>query len=547
MSKPKPQANAAPALAAPQAQYNAAVTTQPAYAVSYTNHQNRRHVVVPVVMMVPGVHCGSAGPVLHTAEQLARHPGAWNGIPVTIGHPVEQGACVSANRPDIIDATIVGRVYNSQYDAEANKLRAEVWLDESAVLSREPSLIAHLVNGLPMDVSIGAFTDDTAADGIYEGVAYSAISSNYRPDHLALLPHDQGACSWNDGCGLRANSLTYNLTQQGGEPMEKQLWLAFQALGLTLTPRAAPVSFQANQQGYLELIEQLQRKLDAMDSEAQYHYLEELFDDGTCVYRVSPRDGRPSQYYRRGYTTDATGAVVFADALTLVRRQVEYVDVTGDSAVTANATPAMARTRSPNGGTTQMSTNNKTPCPALEAVMALARFEEADRTWLTELPLTALERLLAVYGEEAPAVETPAEGEAAPEPVEEPTTEEAPAVEEGEEAPAVETPAEGAAEAPQANAPMTLAAYVAAAPEHLQPQLNAGLELYDAHRTSLIERVTGITTVYTAEELGALTTAELEKLAKAVKAPADYSLRSGGTIKTNSGNVLLPPGVKKQD
>lgn len=536
------------------ANYNAAVATQSAYAIRYTNHQSKRHIVVPVVMMVPGVHCGSAGPVLHTAEQLARHASAWNGIPVTIGHPTEDNQCVSANRPDIIEADVIGRVFNSYYDFANNKLRAEVWLDESALLSRQPALVNHLVTGAPMDVSIGAFTDDTPATGTYQGEQYIAVSSNYRPDHLALLPHEQGACSWNDGCGLRANSFNPYTTPQhnGGNPMEKQLWLAFQLMGLTLTPRVAPASFQANQQGYLTLIEQLQRKLDAMDSDAQYHYLEELFDDGTFIYRISPRDGRPAQYYKRGYTIDAAGAVVFADVVTQVRRQVDYVNVVAPSPTANAATPVMTRTRDPNGGNPPMTTTNAKPtAPAapcanapveadLDAVMALNRFDAADRAWLANLTPQALARLVEVYGEagDEPAsapVEPALEGEV--DPAEKPV--------EIEMEPAVE-PVEAEAD-PQANAaPIELAAYIAAAPEHLREQLNAGATLYQAHRAQLIKQVTSNTTVYAAGELEALSTDALEKLAAAIKAPADYSLRGGTALSAQADdNVLLPPGVKQ--
>ena len=552
--------NTARAYLPPVGTYNAATATQGAYVARYTAHNQRRHLVVPVVMMVPGVHCGSAGPILHTAEQLSRHAEAWNGIPVTVGHPMDGTTCVSANQPAIVDADVIGRVYNTYYDAATSRLRAEVWLDEALAQARHPGLVAHIVAGLPMDVSMGAFTDDTPANGSWNGEAYIAISSNHRPDHLALLPHGQGACSWTDGCGLRANSLnTYINRNDGGTPMEKSLWLALQALGMTVTPLIVPSGMQANAQGYRELIQQVQRKLDSMDSDAQYHYLEELFDDGTFVYRVSQRsDGRPDLYYRRGYTIDASGVVVFADVLTLVRRQVEYIPVPAAQGqplanTAAEGPTAMTRTRGTNGGTLPMDNNNQTtPCACpdpVAALMANAGLGPEDRAWVDQLPPQAVARLVAAYG--APPAEAPAE--APPAPAAEAAAEEAP------QRPADEAEVEAEAEAeapappptapePQANA-LTVDAYVAQAPEALRPQLAAGLALYQERRTALVQQVTAATTVYSAAELSAMETPALEKLAAAIKAPVDYSVKGGGVppmaAPRAGGNVLLPPDVAK--
>ena len=42
-------------------------------------------------MMVPGVHSGSAGPLLYLEEELAKAPAGWNGRPVPIQH--SEGTC----------------------------------------------------------------------------------------------------------------------------------------------------------------------------------------------------------------------------------------------------------------------------------------------------------------------------------------------------------------------------------------------------------------------------------------------------------------------
>jgi hypothetical protein len=69
------------------------------YNIRMASFEGREHIVVPVVMMAEGVHSGSHGPILHLGAEIGRFPGAWDGIPVTVGHPMhEQGFGVSAKQ-----------------------------------------------------------------------------------------------------------------------------------------------------------------------------------------------------------------------------------------------------------------------------------------------------------------------------------------------------------------------------------------------------------------------------------------------------------------
>ena len=166
--------------------------------------QERTHIIVPVVMMVEGVHAGSGGPILYTAKELGMIPESWNGIPVTINHPSKEGANISANSPEVLNKEVIGRVFNSIMDG--TKLKAEVWLDEAYMIENNPDVLAHITEGLPLDVSVGVFSDYDPVPGQFEGMQYNEAAKNLRPDHLALLPGGTGACSWDAGCGIRANS-----------------------------------------------------------------------------------------------------------------------------------------------------------------------------------------------------------------------------------------------------------------------------------------------------------------------------------------------------
>jgi hypothetical protein len=160
--------------------------------------------VIPVVMMVEGVHNGSHGPVFHSAEELGKIVEAWNGIPVTVGHPTNgEGSFISANSPNVLTEWAVGKVFNSQMDG--TKLKAEVWIEADRLVVVSETAFNEIQSGHVMEVSVGVFSDEEETEGEWNGEKYKAIARNHRPDHLALLPGEVGACSVNDGCGLRVN------------------------------------------------------------------------------------------------------------------------------------------------------------------------------------------------------------------------------------------------------------------------------------------------------------------------------------------------------
>lgn len=174
-------------------------------AVRRESFEGREHLVVPVVMVVQGVLQGSDGNVLFPPEEIDKYPAAWNGRPIPVLHPEQNGAQVSANSPDIIEKNTIGSIFNAH--SEGGKLKAEAWIDvEKAIrLGNEP-LLAQLENGEVVEISTGYFSDLEPKRGTWEGVDYIGVHRNIRPDHLALLPGEVGACSIEDGCGTRVNS-----------------------------------------------------------------------------------------------------------------------------------------------------------------------------------------------------------------------------------------------------------------------------------------------------------------------------------------------------
>ncbi len=162
--------------------------------------------VYPVIMLVEGVHHGlGSDPVYYPPKVLEASTNHWNNMPVTIHHPVDaSGAHVMCNT----DGTIrmeweVGKVANVKWNG--GKLKADLMINVTQVNSKQPELLQFLQNGGMLEVSTGLLATDDGTAGTWNGEDFSATITEIIPDHLALLPNSTGACSWNDGCGVRFN------------------------------------------------------------------------------------------------------------------------------------------------------------------------------------------------------------------------------------------------------------------------------------------------------------------------------------------------------
>lgn len=175
-----------------------------------TGDDGKDYIVAPVAMLVPGVHHGSNGPLYYPAAELAKNPDAWDGKPVTVGHP--PNGYVPGR------TTVVGTIKNARYDG---KLRAEVWLDAAALVWHAEELYHAIENGGTVEVSTGLYTTNDPTPGTGpDGKHYDALAHSYQPDHLAILGEQPGACSVAAGCGLPvANADTEPVTPTKEEPM----------------------------------------------------------------------------------------------------------------------------------------------------------------------------------------------------------------------------------------------------------------------------------------------------------------------------------------
>lgn len=164
----------------------------------------RQYLVAPVTLIVPGVLNGSKGPLYYPADEIRKDPSIWNHMPLVVYHPSTNGINVSARDPDILDRQGVGLLMRVNANG---KLRGEAWFDVEKTRKVDNRVLERLEAGKPIEVSTGLFTDNEPAENgaNYNGKSYAYVARNYRPDHLAILPDQIGACSIKDGCGILVN------------------------------------------------------------------------------------------------------------------------------------------------------------------------------------------------------------------------------------------------------------------------------------------------------------------------------------------------------
>ena len=318
------------------------------------------HWVVPVIMMVEGVHNGSRGALLYTAEELGKIPGSWNGIPVIIDHP-EEG---SANATPELTKQVVGRVFNTQMDGL--KLRAEAWININRIQNISEEAYNYIKDHRALDVSVGVFSEEDDEQGVFNNEEYRAIARHLRPDHLALLPHGQGACSWDDGCGVRTNKTNEKGEKNVNDELKKS------SIEELLDQGYVKNGLTENEAGFREIMTNIQQKLDQLDNSVRMHFLEELFDDH-FVYRVHNRESGETEFFKRNYVVNADGSVEFESDPVQVRKQVTFETVN-----------KMKRTKT---SKTNSMKENKKPCELAKSIIEnkANKFTEDDREWLEKM------------------------------------------------------------------------------------------------------------------------------------------------------------------
>lgn len=161
------------------------------------HRDGREYLVAPVVMAREGVLSGNHGAIFYPAKQLRTKTQRWDGVPITLDHPEDsEGNKISAQE----GGRHIGMVRNTTY---RDGLRAEAWFDTAKTPA---SILRKVKEGRRIEVSTGLFTETRKTGGQWRGETYSRVLESFEPDHLAIITRGVGACSFNDGCGVRVTS-----------------------------------------------------------------------------------------------------------------------------------------------------------------------------------------------------------------------------------------------------------------------------------------------------------------------------------------------------
>jgi len=441
------------------------------------------HYVVPVVMMVEGVHNGSGGRTYHSSQELSNSVELWQNIPVTIHHPVIGEEFVSVNEDGIKEEYVVG--YISEAIMKDNKLTATLKLNCERLNEISPETVQNIQSGTIMEVSIGVFTDNEEKEGEWNGETYERIAHNHRPDHLALLPGEVGACSVKDGCGLRVNNEKEGGTNVNEVTVNSEMLKHLNKEGFAVVP------IMINQEGFSAIMNRIYNMLNGMDSQGVYYYLEEAYD-GYLIYNKRTEDGK-SELYKQTYQTNADGTIELTGEPVKVMRKIEYIQVNNEK--------------------------EEEMCePCKERVNELiahesTHFDETDREWLEALTEDKLDKLVPKKMQVNVAL---------------PSVEDAVKV--------IQTNAKG------------LDDYLNVLPENVRAEVNLGLATFKERKDALIASIQANTEkdTWSEDELNVMSLNTLQKLEKSVIKKGemhDYSvngLRGATTEKSKVEPLMLP-------
>lgn len=156
--------------------------------------EGREHLVVPAKAVEEGVLDGG----FLAANVIEESEAGWNGVPVTAGHPKQNGQFISANQPEVHQNLAFGKFFDAE--AEGGEMEGELWLDVEKAeelaedgFEKAQRAIEKLENGEDISVSTSYIpTEREENPGEYGDTPYQHEINGIHPDHIAALPDSQG-------------------------------------------------------------------------------------------------------------------------------------------------------------------------------------------------------------------------------------------------------------------------------------------------------------------------------------------------------------------
>lgn len=261
--------------------------------------------------------------VLYPAAELAAGVATLEGKPAPAGHPKNAaGQFISANSGDALLTAYAGAVCrNARHeggrtlvDVVVNEAQAKAHPDGPKLLERLDEAIAG-TNAEPIHVSTGLMLKPIAANGESRGKAYSAVATDLRYDHLAILLNERGAGTPADGVGMFLNA-------DGGEEAVDEV-----VLNTEPADRRAEGLLAAAKTWVMRLL----GNSDEISFDQIRDGLYKPLGEGSWVREVFSRyaiwSDREGKLYRQPYTVGADGSVAWSGTAEEVREERSYEPV----------------------------------------------------------------------------------------------------------------------------------------------------------------------------------------------------------------------------
>jgi len=263
-------------------------------------YNGREHLVLPSYTLPANVVMNGG---LYTQEQIDAHYKGLEGTLAPLGHPQVNGQFVSAFSPEGLNVGYVG-AWNRNVKKSGNRIYLEKWVDVARASESEGGRellerVAAIERGddvPPIHTSVAAFLDQLEPNEQQRATGAEWVADIHGMDHDAILLHEVGAATPEQGVGLMVNAdLAQPLKANSGALVGESYREREQRLD-----RAAKAKFAPGTDEYAWVA-------DFTDSQV-----------------VIVRNGGDAQVY--GYSADG-GKITIDDNGTVVARQESWVAV----------------------------------------------------------------------------------------------------------------------------------------------------------------------------------------------------------------------------
>ena len=173
-------------------------------------HNGREHLVLPSYTLPANVVMNGG---LYTSEQIDKHYAGLEGTLAPLGHPTVNGAFVSAFTPEGINAAHIG-AFNRNVKKSGNRIYLEKWVDVEFAKNIEGGRelierVEAIVRGddvPPIHTSVAAFLNRLQPNEEQSAAGADWVAEIVSMDHDAILLHEVGAATPEQGVGLMVNA-----------------------------------------------------------------------------------------------------------------------------------------------------------------------------------------------------------------------------------------------------------------------------------------------------------------------------------------------------